>query len=108
MIKFSEVKLEKALRVRDMDTDPFEGVYLGSIEGNHGLNYRFFSEDRNFVVYGTKALHEKMAQIQPGYAVRIAKIAEHDTKSGGTFIEIKVEVSDDPVPGFDVEGYSQS
>lgn len=107
-MKFKEIKIDKAIRVRDLEDSPFEGVYLGSVEGNHGLNYKFFSEDRRFVVYGTKALHEKMALVEPGFAVKITKIAEHDTKTGGTFIELKVEVSEEPVPNFDVEGYSQS
>lgn len=103
-MKFKEIRVPKAIRVRSMD-EPFEGVYLGSAEGQHGLNYLFFSQDRKFTVYGSKSLHEKMASVEPGYAVRITRLEEHTTKSGGTFIEIKVEVSEEPLEGFDVQGH---
>lgn len=101
-MKFKEIRIPQAIRIRDMD-EPFEGVYLASTQGHHGLNYLFFSQDRKFTVYGSKALHEKMQAVEPGHAVRITRLEEHATKSGGTFIEIKVEVSEEPLENFDVQ-----
>ncbi len=43
--------------------------------------------------------------VEPGHAVRITRMEEHATKSGGTFIEIKVEVSEEPLEGFDVQSH---
>lgn len=103
-MKFKEVCLPLSIRVRDLD-QPFEGIYLGAVEGHHGLNYLFFSQDQKFKVYGTKALHEKMAEVEVGHAVRITRIEEHQTKSGGTFIEIRVEASEHPIEGFDVQAH---
>lgn len=100
---FIEAKSLKSLRVQEFEAEPFEGVYLGTKEGPHGGNYLFFSEDCLVQVYGTKALHEKMAKVKPGFEVKITYLEEVQLKSGNKFHEIKVEHTESEVEGFDVD-----
>lgn len=100
-MKMTEVKEVQCLRVQSLE-EPFEGVYLGPIQGKLGTNYRFFSESQEFVIYGTKVLHNKLAQVEAGHAVRITFLDDHTTKTGGKYFDVKVEVSEEPVEGFDL------
>lgn len=92
-MKFKEVATPTYINVREF-TEPFEGVYVGKVEGKHGSNYLFSRDGRQFVVYGIKSVHEKMSAVTSGLTVRITKIAEHQSINGGTFVEVLVEVGE--------------
>lgn len=94
-MKFKEVATPIYINVRELET-PFEGTYLGKVEGKHGSNYLFTHEDKAFVVYGVKSVHEKMSSVDLGHLVRIAKVAEHRNQAGGVFVEVRVEVAEAP------------
>lgn len=100
-MKFNEIKKTKSLSVHGMTTNPFEGVYIGKVPGEYGDNYKFESNGQEFVVLSTKDLRQKMALVKPGYAVRITKIGESPTRTGGTYIEVRVEVGSQPAPGYE-------
>lgn len=92
-MKFKEVATPTYISVREF-TEPFEGVYVGKVEGKHGSNYLFSRDGRQFVVYGVKSVHEKMSAVTSGLTVRLTKIAEHRSLNGGTFVEVLVEVGE--------------
>lgn len=100
-MKFNEVKIGRYLVVHDMATNPFEGVFVGTVPGQYGDNYKFESNGKEFVVFSTNQLHQKMIGVKPGYVVRITKIGEHSTNSGHNVIDLKIEVSSEPAIGYE-------
>lgn len=104
-MKFNKVSKNTTLRVQDIGSEVFEGVYIGPVNGQFGPNYKFFSQDKIFLIYATKALTQAMSQIEPSYAVRIAYLGPKNLDDGHVYHDIDVEVSDEPVNGFDLTPY---
>lgn len=103
--KFVEANSIKSLRVQEFEAEPFAGIFLGTKQGEHGKNYLFYSEGHCVQVFGTKALHEKMVLVKPGFEVRITYLNEVQLKSGNRFHDIKVEHTENEIEGFDVEAH---
>lgn len=102
---FKKVNKQAILRVQDIADEPFEGVYIGPVAGQYGHNFKFYSKDRVFVIYATFALNQAMSQIEPGHVVRITYLGSKNIEDGHVYHDIDVEVSEEPLNGFDLTPY---
>lgn len=103
--KYAEVTGMKSLRVQDLKTKAFEGLYITSRLGDHGRNYIFLSEGAYVQIYGSKALHERMIKVTPGREVKITYLREHQLQDGKRFHEVRVEQANDVAEGFDMSAH---